>query len=255
MVGGLVLQLFSSPEKWQADMALITCTGAEFSYDGHTVISGLNFEINSGDYLVIVGENGSGKSTLIKGLLRLKQPSTGTIMLESGLKQNEIGYLPQQTSVQRNFPASVSEVVISGRLNRRGLRPFYSKEDSRIADENIERMGISNLKRKSYRELSGGQQQRVLLARALCATKKLLLLDEPGAGLDPLVTTELYSLIKSLNRDSCLTIIMVSHDVNIAVEYSSHVLHLASSQLFFGKTADYKISSAGKRFLGNEDNG
>lgn len=235
-------------------MSIITCKGVEFSYDGHTVVRGLDFEISSGDYLVIVGENGSGKSTLIKGLLRLKQPSTGAITLESGLKQNEIGYLPQQTPVQRDFPASVSEVVISGRLNRRGLRPFYSREDRTAAAENMERMGISDLKKKSYRDLSGGQQQRVLLARALCATKKLLLLDEPGAGLDPLVTAELYKLIKSLNQDSGLTIIMVSHDVNIAVEYSSHVLHLASRQLFFGETHNYKKSSAGIRFLGGEDN-
>lgn len=234
-------------------MALIECRDVEFSYDGQTVVRGVNFQISSGEYLVVVGENGSGKSTLIKGILRLKHPNRGNIILGEDLGQNELGYLPQQTPVQRDFPASVSEVVLSGRLNSRGLRPFYSKEDRSEADRNMERMGISDLKKRSFRELSGGQQQRVLLARALCSTKRLLLLDEPGAGLDPLVTSELYKLIKSLNSESGLTIIMVSHDVNIAIEYSSHVLHLASSQLFFGKTVDYIKSPVGKRFLGCED--
>lgn len=234
-------------------MALITCRDAEFSYDGHIAIRGLNFEINSGNYLVIVGENGSGKSTLIKGLLRLIKPSSGYVTLGDGLLQNEIGYLPQQTPVQKDFPASVSEVVISGRLNRRGLLPFYSKEDKIAAADNMERMGISDLKHRCYRELSGGQQQRVLLARALCATQKMLLLDEPGAGLDPVVTVELYSLIKSLNHDTGLTIVMVSHDVNISVDYSSHVLHLSGRQMFFGKTGEYKRSKAGIDFLGGEN--
>lgn len=234
-------------------MALITCQNAEFAYDGRTVVRDLNFEINSGDYLVIVGENGSGKSTLIKGLLRLKQSSAGTVELGDGLKRTEIGYLPQQTPVQKDFPASVSEVVISGRLNSRGWKPFYSSKDKEIASQNMERMGVHTLRNKCYRDLSGGQQQRVLLARALCATKKLLLLDEPGAGLDPVVSTDLYNLIQSLNRDTGLTVVMVSHDIGIAVEYASHILHLASLQLFFGNTQDYKASSAGKRFLGGDD--
>lgn len=235
-------------------MTLLSCRDAEFSYDGHTAVRGLNFEISKGDYLVIAGENGSGKSTLIKGLLRLKQPSSGTVSLGDGLKSNEIGYLPQQTPVQRDFPASVSEVVISGRLNSRGLRPFYSKEDRLAADKNMERLGITALGRRCYRELSGGQQQRVLLARALCATKKLLLLDEPGASLDPVVSAELYNLIESLNRDTGLTIVMVSHDIGIAVDYSSHILHLDGNQIFFGATEDYKKSPAGIKFLGGEEN-
>jgi len=230
-------------------MAMLTCRDAEFSYDGHPAVRGLNFEISGGDYLVIVGENGSGKSTLIKGLLRLKQPQSGTVSLGDGLGATEIGYLPQQTPVQRDFPASVSEVVISGRLNSRGLRPFYSKEDRRAAYENMARLGIADIKRKCYRELSGGQQRRVLLARALCATKKLLLLDEPGAGLDPVVSAELYKLIESLNRDTGLTVVMVSHDVGIAVDYSSHILHLDGHQVFFGTTDDYKKSPAGTKFL------
>lgn len=235
-------------------MALLTCCETEFSYDGHIAVRGLNFEISSGDYLVVVGKNGSGKSTLIKGMLNLKQPSRGSVSFGDGLKSNEIGYLPQQTPVQKDFPASVREVVLSGRLNRLGLRPFYSRNDHRAAAQNMESLGISDLRHKCYRELSGGQQQRVLLARALCATKKLLLLDEPGAGLDPVVSAELYTLIDRLNKDTGLSIVMVSHDVDTAIDYGSLVLHLEGRQVFFGTTADYRKSAAGIQFLGGEEN-
>ncbi|MGI6004171.1 MAG: metal ABC transporter ATP-binding protein [Christensenellales bacterium] len=229
-------------------MALITCRDVSFAYEGQTVVSGLNFSVNSGDYLCIVGENGSGKSTLVKGLLRLKQPHTGSI--SQGLKANEVGYLPQQTAVQKDFPASVHEVVLSGRLGRRGLLPFYSRADKASVRENLERLGIWTLRNQCYRELSGGQQQRVLLARALCATGKLLLLDEPVAGLDPVVTQELYRQIAQINRQTGITIIMVSHDVRSAVQYANMMLHLKNEQAFFGATADYIKSSVGAGFLG-----
>ncbi len=232
-------------------MALIDCRDVSLSYENTTAISGLSFSVNTGDYLCIVGENGSGKSTLIKALLSLKSVAKGSIAVGDGLKQNEIGYLPQQTSVQKDFPASVNEVVISGCLNARGLRPFYTKKDRATAYSNMGKLRIKEYKNRSYRELSGGQQQRVLLARALCATKKLLLLDEPVAGLDPIVTNELYSLIKQINNDG-ITIIMVSHDINSAVKFASHILHLQNKPLFFGTTDDYRNSPAGKRFLGGE---
>ncbi len=235
-------------------MALIACRDASFSYEGNIAVSGLNFTVESGDYLCIVGENGSGKSTLMKGLLRLKSPRDGTVSMGDGLKPNEIGYLPQQTAAQRDFPASAYEVVLSGRLGARGLRPFYSKADKAVVEENIERLGVGELRNRCYRELSGGQQQRVLLARALCATKKLLLLDEPVAGLDPLVTQELYKLIESINRETGLTVVMVSHDVRSAVKYASHILHLSTEQVFFGKTKDYLQTKAGIGFLGGEKN-
>ena len=176
-------------------MKLIECEGVSFSYENTEVISGLSFTLNEGDYLCIVGENGSGKSTLIKGLLGLKHPSDGRIIRHGGLKSNETGYLPQQTPAQKDFPASVYEVVLSGRLNSRGFRPFYCKQDKQIAYDNIKRLGLQELIKKSYRELSGGQQQRVLLARALCASKRLLLLDEPVTGLDPIITEEMYHMI------------------------------------------------------------
>ncbi|MDR2904308.1 MAG: metal ABC transporter ATP-binding protein [Clostridiales bacterium] len=231
-------------------MALIACRDVSLAYEGRVVVSGLNFEVQSGDYLCIVGENGSGKSTLLKGLLRLKQPAKGTVETGDGLKENEIGYLPQQTPVQKDFPASVSEVILSGRLNRRGPRPFYSKGDKKAAEENMRRFDIWGLRNRCYRELSGGQQQRVLLARALCATGKLLLLDEPVAGLDPLVTQDLYREIEKLNRETGLTVIMVSHDLGSAVKYAGRILHLDKSQAFFGTPTDYLTSDAGRGFLG-----
>lgn len=235
-------------------MSYITCRNASFAYEGNVVIGNLNFSINPGDYLCIVGENGSGKSTLIKGLLKLKQPYTGTLTLGDGLKPNEIGYLPQQTEAQKDFPASAYEVVLSGRLSMRGFYPFYSKQDKKTALENISLLGIDPFKHGCYRELSGGQQQRVLLARALCSTKKLLLLDEPVAGLDPIVTQEFYQLLESINKKSDITIVMVSHDIHSAVKYADKILHLKSEQIFFGTTSDYINSPAGASFLGGEKN-
>ena len=231
-------------------MALITCRDTSFAYEGNVVVEKLNFEVNMGDYLCIVGENGSGKSTLMKGLLGLMRPKSGNIDMGSGLKPTEIGYLPQQTSAQKDFPASAFEVVISGRLSSRGMRPFYSKQDREIALSNMDKLGVLPLRKKSFRELSGGQQQRVLLSRALCATQKMLLLDEPVSGLDPLVTQELYRTIQSLGHELGITIIMISHDIRSAVEYASHILHLQNKQVFFGSAEQYRQTSAGKLFLG-----
>jgi zinc transport system ATP-binding protein len=233
-------------------MALITCLDASFAYEGNVAVSGLDFEVHSGDYLCVVGENGSGKSTLIKGLLRLKAPSTGSILTGDGLKANEIGYLPQQTAAQKDFPASAYEVVLSGRLSRRGILPFYSKADKAAVEENIKRLGIGDLRNRCYRELSGGQQQRVLLARALCATQKVLLLDEPVAGLDPVVTQELYREIEQINREEGLTVVMVSHDIQSALKYASHILHLRNKQVFFGTATEYSATEVGVGFLGGE---
>lgn len=233
-------------------MALIQCDGISIAYEGQTVVKDLSFQIGQGDYLCIVGENGSGKSTLVKSLLGLKQPFQGEIMLGDGLKQNEIGYLPQQTVVQRDFPASVYEVVLSGRLNSRGWKPFYSAADKQAARENMELLGIRTMEHQCFRDLSGGQKQRVLLARALCATKKLLLLDEPVTGLDPLVTAEFYQLIERINKESEIAVVMVSHDIESALQYASHILHLQESARFCGTTEEYRNSEAGRKFLGGE---
>ncbi len=231
-------------------MAQITCKNLSFAYDGETVLSGIDFSIEAGSYLCIVGENGSGKSTLMKGLLGLKTPTSGSIELGDGLKHTEIGYLPQQTQLQRDFPASVYEVVLSGRLNSMGGRLFYNAEDKKAAQENMERLGIEDIKDRCYMELSGGQQQRVLLARAMCATKKLLLLDEPVTGLDPVATNEMYNLIKLVNLCDNTSVIMISHDIHEAVRYATHILHLGNRQLFFGTTAEYRESALARRFVG-----
>lgn len=230
-------------------MALINCQNISVCYENNMIVSDLSFKVNEGDYLCIVGENGSGKSTLMKVILSLKEVAYGSISMGDGLKQNEVGYLPQQADTQRDFPASVWEIVLSGRLNSRGLRPFYSKLDKAKALENMEKLGISELKKRSYGELSGGQQQRVLLARALCSTQKILLLDEPVSGLDPVVTNELYQIIRQLN-DEGITIIMVSHDIASSVKYASHILHLRGRSTFFGTCEEYIGSNEGKHFLG-----
>lgn len=228
-------------------MALLIGKNLTLGYDSKAVLSGLSFEVNSGDYLCIVGENGSGKTTLMKTVLGLQSPLEGSIEFSDGLKQTEIGYLPQQTVVQRDFPASVWEIVLSGCLNNsKGF--FYSKEDRIKAAENIKLMGLEDLTKRCYRELSGGQQQRVLLARALCATSKMLLLDEPVSGLDPKVTAEMYQLIETLNKQG-ITVIMISHDLHAAVQYASHILHIDNNNIFFGTKADYVESSKGRMFL------
>ncbi len=234
-------------------MAYITALDLSLGYDSHLIATGIDFTVNAGDYLCIVGENGSGKTTLMKTLLHLMEPAGGRILIGDGLKKNEIGYLPQQTVVQRDFPASVREIVLSGCQGRCGLRPFYSREEKRLAEENMRRMGITELADRCYRELSGGQQQRVLLARALCATRKLLLLDEPVSGLDPKVTAEMYSLIRGLNEDG-VTIIMISHDIAAAVRYASHILHIGTA-VFFGTRDEYLKSDAGKYFLAQQEGG
>ena len=230
-------------------MEQITCRNLSFAYDGETVLSDIEFSLDAGAYLCIVGENGSGKSTLMRGILGLKQPSKGEIVFDD-LKPTEIGYLPQQTQIQRDFPASVREVVLSGRLNSMRGRLFYNAEDKAAAAENMERLGIDDIADRCYLELSGGQQQRVLLARAMCATKKLLLLDEPVTGLDPVAANEMYNLIKLVNLCDNTSVIMISHDIHAAVRYATHILHLGRSQLFFGTTAQYRESDLARRFVG-----
>nr|WP_296040192.1 metal ABC transporter ATP-binding protein [uncultured Blautia sp.] len=232
-------------------MAQITCKNLTLGYENRAIQENLNFSINAGDYLCIVGENGSGKSTLMKTLLHLQPPISGTIELGDGLRKNEIGYLPQQTLVQRDFPASVKEIVLSGCQGRCGWRPFYNKEDKEIARKAMEKMMIQDLQDRCYRELSGGQQQRVLLARALCAAKKILLLDEPVSGLDPKVTAEMYQLIEDLNKKDEITIIMISHDIEAAVRYATHILHIGE-HCFFGTKKQYLESSLGRHFTGQE---
>jgi zinc transport system ATP-binding protein len=232
-------------------MSLISCENLAFAYEGVTVLRGLNFQVEQGDYLCIMGENGAGKSTLMKGLLGLKKPSAGSVTFGEDLRAREIGYLPQQTPVQKDFPASVWEVVLSGCLSGMGLRPFYSKAEKDKAVRNMQALEIMDLKDRCYRDLSGGQQQRVLLARALCATRKVILLDEPVAGLDPLVTINMYKLIERINRDMGITVIMVSHDVEFCADHADFVAMFFDGQIlttdtprrFFGQNSFYTTAA------------
>lgn len=225
-------------------MAYITCKDLNLGYKDQLVATDINFTVEKGDYLYVIGENGAGKTTLMKTLLRLMKPLSGEMEFGDGIKPYEIGYLPQQSMAQRDFPASVWEIVLSGNLSRIGHRFFYRKEEKKRAEENLKKLGIYDLRKKCYRHLSGGQQQRVLLARALCATDKLLLLDEPVSGLDPKVTEEFYQVVSELNQ-SGVTIIMVSHDIYAVENEAGKVLHIGDrGQLFFGSKKDYLLSEA-----------
>lgn len=233
-------------------MPAVSVQSLTMSYGSSVVVEDVSFDVEYGDYVCIVGTNGAGKSTLLKGLAGIQPYKKGTIVLDDNLRRTQIGYLPQQTAVQKDFPASVWEVVLSGCASGLGLRPFYTKKDKAFAAENMQRLGITDLKNKSYQNLSGGQQQRVLLAKALCGAEKLLFLDEPVSGLDPVVTSELYTLIRRLNQEKNLTVIMVSHDISNAVTAADKILHLDRQLLFYGSTAEYLTSSVGKRFLSEE---
>lgn len=236
----------------KSGMNIIRCENLSLSYDRREVIRDLNMEVEEGSYLCVLGENGAGKSTLVKGLLQLKKPSSGNIIYAEGIRQSDIGYLPQQSEAQKDFPASVHEIVLSGCLNRLGFRFFYGSREKKMAEKYMNMLGIYELSNQVYRELSGGQQQRVLLARALCSGAKLLVLDEPVAGLDPLMTKELYALIETLNKEYKMTVIMVSHDVTYAVKYASHILHLEQDRYYFGTVEDYLSSKVSETFLREE---
>ena len=227
---------------------MISCRNITFGYDGHIVLHGLDFSVHTGDFLCIAGENGSGKTTLIKGLLRLINPMEGKIIFSHELKQTNIGYLSQETAMKKDFPAGVFEIVMSGNLGKMGLRPFYTSAEKSMAKETLRQLGIEDLKGRCFRELSGGQQRRVLLARSLCSAQKLLILDEPFAGLDPLISAELYRLLKKINREMGMTIIMVSHDIEVA-DCATHALHLQKQQLFFGSMEEYRKSETGRKFF------
>jgi zinc transport system ATP-binding protein len=226
---------------------ILSCEGVAVKYDARYAVRDVEFAIESGDYLCIIGENGSGKSTLMKALLGLIPLQEGRVHYDGFLKK-EIGYLAQSTIIQKDFPANVMEVVLSGRMGRHGMIPFYSGKDKAAAREKLDLLGAGHLAAKSYRDLSGGQQQRVLLARALCATDKILFLDEPVTGLDPMMTAEFYDILSELNG-SGMTVVMISHDVESAIRWGNKILHMETTPLFFGDTADYCKSEVGKEML------
>lgn len=220
-------------------MTILSCKDLNVQYDNQVALKNVSFELEDGDYLCIIGDNGSGKSTLMKSILGLVTPKSGGIRYGNQLRSHDIGYLPQQTVVQRDFPASVFEVVLSGCLNKRGWRPFYSTEEKKRALENLKKLKIEHLKKECYRDLSGGQQQRVLIARALCASEKILLLDEPVTGLDPVTTANLYQIIEELNKEYGMSIIMVTHDMNSGLEHATKILRLNKEVEFYGTPEEY----------------
>ncbi|MDD3411167.1 MAG: ATP-binding cassette domain-containing protein [Eubacteriales bacterium] len=231
-------------------MALVTCRDVAFAYEGNVVASQINLTVEKNDCLYILGENGSGKTTLVKGLLGLMQPCKGSIVLGEGLTRRDIGYLPQRSDAQKDFPASVWEVVCSGCAQD---TLFLTADVKKKAMNSLELLSIANLKKQSFQALSGGQQQRVLLARALCATRKLLLMDEPVAGLDPLAMKEMYETIDRLHREQGVAVVTISHDVPAALKYASHILHLRHEPLFFGTAEDYAASPLCRAFGGGRD--
>ena len=232
---------------------LLKCEHVDFGYENQDAVIDVSLEVSTGDYICIVGENGSGKSTLMKGILGLLKPTEGKIEISEELKKAGIGYLPQQTAAQKDFPATVFEVVISGCLGKRGNRPFYSPKEKQTALSNLERLGIADLKKSCFRALSGGQKQRALIARALCATDKLLILDEPITGLDPSAIQDFYNIIRKLNREEQVAILMVSNDMANIVRQAGKILHLQQKALFWGTVQDYLKSGIGNQFLGGEE--
>lgn len=232
-------------------MALLTCEHIKIKYENRDVISDVSFQIDAGDYLCIVGDNGAGKTTLLKALLGIKNIQEGTISFDPSLEKNEIGYVSQQNDINKDFPASVYEVVMSGCLNKHGFSPFYREGEKKRAQEILARLGLSDIKFQSFQQLSGGQQKRVLLARALLSSSKLLFLDEPVAALDPIATNDFYEVLSRLHSEG-MTIIMISHDIHSSIHHASHILHLSNSSYFFGTTNDYLTSSFGQTYLGEK---
>lgn len=230
---------------------MLQCSHLTLGYEGSEVIKDLSFKVKQGDFLLIVGGNGSGKSTLLKGILGLLRPKSGVCDF-SGMKATEIGYLPQQTPIRKDFPASVSEVAITGCLNRHRMSPFYGREEKAHVSSMLQKLGIYELRNKPFAQLSGGQRQRVLLCRAMLATSKLLVLDEPAAGLDPASAAQMYELLHQMNTEENVTIMMISHDIREGLKYCSRILHLDGEAHFFENVEEYQNTLLYRKLTGGE---
>lgn len=233
-------------------MSIFECKKLTVGYGDKVVCKDINFAVEKGQYVCIMGENGSGKSTLVKTILGLQKNLSGKVTFDKNFKRNRVGYLPQQNDLQKDFPATVNEIVLSGFLNSMGLRPYYKKSEKDKAKEVMDYLGIEDFGKRSFRELSGGQQQRVLLARALCATDEILFLDEPTNALDSRSINRFYKLLKDLN-DAGMTIVMVSHNVDKVLEYSSHIVYLKNTMLFAGTKSDFEKTDIAKSIKVGEE--
>jgi len=193
----------------------------------HAILENINLELAEGDFLGLIGPNGGGKSTLLKVMLGLIKPDRGEVRI-FGLAPQEarrrVGYMPQKTLFDQGFPVNVLEVVLMGRYSRAGLMHRYGPKDREAALQALEAMGMRDLAGREIGALSGGEQQRVFVARSLVSNPKLLLLDEPTAGVDAAQQTEFYDLLCHLNRKKGIAIILVSHDITAI---SSHVNKIA----------------------------
>ncbi len=221
---------------------IIKAENLAIGYDKCPVAEHINFKINRGDYVCIIGENGAGKSTLVKTILGLIPPVGGSLEASDDIS---IGYLPQQTTLQKDFPATVKEIVMTGLLpGKKGF--FYTKKDKETAMEKLSVMGIEDLAGKNFKNLSGGQQQKVLMARALCISGDAMLLDEPVTGLDPNATDDLYEMVKKLHKKG-IAIIMVSHDRNAITRDSDHIMYIGDT-FFYGTNKEF-IASENSGFI------
>ncbi len=216
----------------------IIAKNVSISYGSNKVINSANFVIDEEDFVCVVGANGSGKSTLIKAILGLIKPDSGKIIFENNNKRKSIGFLPQDTKTDMIFPATVIEIVLSGTLGQLGMKAFYRKENKDRAEKSLRRLNILGLKNSSFSSLSGGQKQKVLLARALAATSKILILDEPSNNLDYKSRKEFYNELKELNK-SGLTIIMITHDLDAEDLIGNKIINIKESKVECYSTSDY----------------
>ena len=219
-------------------MKILECKKLNIGYNERSICKDISFEVESGQYICVIGENGSGKTTLLKTILGLNKPISGKVVFDKKFDKSNLGYLPQQTDMQKDFPATVLEVVMSGFINKMKFRPFYNKREKEKAQEILKYLNITDLQKRSYKDLSGGQQQKVLLARALCSTNELLILDEPTNGLDARSIKSFYELLADLNSQG-MTIIMISHNLDKVINYASHIVYLKGTPEFIGTKEDF----------------
>lgn len=214
-------------------MSIVSIKNLSFSYDKQIVLENIDLNIEDKDFLAIIGPNGGGKSTLLKLILGMNKIQQGVIKVLNEIPSknlSKIGYVPQNTNINTDFPIKVIEVVLMGHVG--GKRPFigYGKEEISCAMGALAQVGMQDFAHKKIGSLSGGQRQRVMIARALCAHPKVLLLDEPTASIDVEGQKKIYDLLKELNKT--ITVVVVSHDISVILGYAKKVAHINKTLTF-----------------------